>query len=199
MIEGTKEVLRRGVAIKRYLLYSSIERIPFYLNVIYIPLYAVAVKGADAYTLGGMATAALLVPLILAIPSGKLADRYGRKKVVYLCVLLFCISPLLLAVAPEGNSLLLIVAGVFQGFYMLGMVTGNAIRAEIVPISLLGSWGGILGFFGGIVGMIVPVTAGYIWSTVNPQGVLILIAGGALIGAAVLTTVPESLNMAREI
>jgi hypothetical protein len=47
--------------------------------------------------------------------------------------------------------------------------------------------------------MIVPVTAGYIWSTISPQSVLLLIAGGAIIGAAVLTTIPESLNMAREI
>lgn len=199
MVEGVKEVLKRGVAVKRYLLYSSIERIPFYLNAIYIPLYAVSVKGADAYTLGGMATAALLVPLILAIPSGKLADRFGRKKVVYLCVPLFCLSLVLLAIAPEGNSFMLIVAGIFQGFYMLGMVTGNAIRAEIVPISLLGSWGGMLGVFAGVVGMIVPVTAGYIWASFSPIGVLLLIAGGAIIGAAVLTTVPETLNLTREI
>lgn len=197
--EGIKEVQRRGVAVKRYLLYSSIERIPFYLNTIYLPLYAVSVKGADAFTLGGMATAALLVPLLLAIPAGKLADMYGRKKVVILCAPLFCLSLVLIAIAPVGDSLMLIASGVFQGFYMLGMVTGNAIRAEIVPISLLGSWGGILGVFGGIVGIIIPVTAGYIWNTVNPLGVLVLIAGGAIAGAAVLITVPESLNMTREI
>ncbi len=97
------------------------------------------------------------------------------------------------------SARILITAGIFQGFYMLGLVTGNAIRAEIVPISLLGSWGGILGFFGGIVGIIIPVTAGYIWNTISPQSVLLLIAGGAIIGILVLTTVPESLNMAREI
>ena len=199
MVEGIREVLRRGIAVKRYILYSSIERVPFYLNSIYLPLYAAKVKGADAYTLGGMATAALLVPLILSIPSGKLADRFGRKKVVYLCVPLFLLSLVFLAIAPEGNSFMLIAAGVFQGFYMLGMVTGNAIRAEIVPISLLGSWGGLLGLFGGVVGMIVPITAGYIWSASSPLGVLILIFGATILGAAVLTTVPETLKMTREI
>lgn len=199
MVEGVREVLRKGVAVKRFLLYQSILTIPFYLNAIYIPLYAAQVKGADAFTLGGMATAALLVPLLLSIPSGKLADRFGRKKVVYLCLPLYGLSLGLLTIAPEGNSLVLIAAGVFQGFYMLGMVTGNAMRAEIVPISLLGSWGGLLGLFGGIVGIIVPVSAGFIWNALSPLSVLLLLVASVVVGGLVLTTMPETLRMKREI
>jgi MFS family permease len=199
MIDGVKEVLTKGTAVKRFLLYQSILTVPFYLNSIYIPLYAAEVKKADAYTLGGMATAALLVPLILSIPSGKLADMWGRKKVVYMCIPLYCLSLVLLAIAPEGNSVMLIASGVFQGFYMLGMVTGNAIRAEIVPISLLGSWGGLLGLFGGVVGIIVPITAGYIWNMISPLSVLLLLICSAIVGGAVLTTMPETLKMERKI
>jgi MFS family permease len=199
MIEGVREVLSKGVAVKRFLLYQSILTVPFYLNAIYIPLYAAQVKKADAFTLGGMATAALLVPLILSIPSGKLADRFGRKKVVYLCLPLYCLSLVLLALAPEGTSWMLIASGVFQGFYMLGMVTGNAMRAEIVPISLLGSWGGLLGLFGGIVGIIVPISAGFIWNAVSPLSVLLLLVASTIVGGAVLTTMPETLRMKREI
>jgi MFS family permease len=199
MIEGIREVLSKGVAVKRFLLYQSILTVPFYLNAIYIPLYAAQVKKADAFTLGGMATAALLVPLILSIPSGKLADRFGRKKVVYLCLPLYCLSLVLLALAPEGASWMLIASGVFQGFYMLGMVTGNAMRAEIVPISLLGSWGGLLGLFGGIVGIIVPISAGFIWNAVSPLSVLLLLVASTIVGGAVLTTMPETLRMKREI
>ncbi|MGD0803742.1 MAG: MFS transporter [Candidatus Bathyarchaeia archaeon] len=199
LLEGLKEVLEKGVAVKRFLLYQSIFMVPFYLNVIYIPLYAAQVKNADAFTLGGMATAALLVPLILSIPSGKLADRFGRKKVIYLCIPLYCLSLVLLATAPVGNSLMLIAAGVFQGFYVLGSVTGNAIRAEIVPISLLGSWGGLLGLFGGFVGIIVPITAGFIWGAVSPLSVLLLLVASTIIAGAVLITVPESLKLEREI
>jgi MFS family permease len=199
MIEGVKEVLKRGVAVKRFLLYNSILITPFYLNAIYLPLYAAQVKNADAFTLGGMATAALLVPLILSIPSGKLADRYGRKRVVYLCLPLYCLSLILLALAPEGGSIMLIVSGVFQGFYMLGMVTANAIRAELVPISLLGSWGGLLGLFGGIVGIIVPISAGFLWNAINPLSVLLLLIASAALAAVVLSTMPETLKMKREI
>jgi len=199
MFEGVREVLSKGVAVKRFLLYQSIMTVPFFLNAIYIPLYAAEVKGADAFTLGGMATAALLVPLILSIPSGKLADRFGRKKVVYLCLPLYCLSLILLAIAPVGESWMLIASGVFQGFYMLGMVTGNAMRAEIVPISLLGSWGGLLGLFGGIVGIVVPVSAGWIWNVAGPASVLTLLIASTVVGGAVLTTMPETLKMKREI
>ena len=94
---------------------------------------------------------------------------------------------------------MLILAGVFQGFYMLGMVTGNAMRAEIVPISLLGSWGGLLGLFGGIVGIIVPISAGFIWNAISPVSVLMLLVVATIVAGAVLTSMPETLKMKREI
>ena len=94
---------------------------------------------------------------------------------------------------------MLILSGIFQGFYMLGMVTANAIRAELVPISLLGSWGGLLGLFGGIVGIIVPISAGFLWNAINPLSVLLLLITSSVLGAAVLSTVPETLKMKREI
>ena len=199
MIEGVKEVLRKGIAIKRYLLYNSILIIPFYLNAIYIPLYAAQVKKADAFTLGSMATAALLIPLILSIPFGKLADRYGRKRVIYLCLPLYCLSLVLLALSPEGGSIMLIASGVFQGFYMLERVTTNAIRAELVPISLLGSWSGLIGLFMGIVGIIVPISAGFLWNAINPLSVLLLLIASTVLAAVALSTIPESLKIKRVI
>jgi MFS family permease len=199
MLDGVREVFKQGVSVKRFLFYQSIFMIPLYLNTIYIPLYAAQVKGADAFTLGGMATAALLVPLILSIPSGRLADRIGRKKVVFLCMPLYCLSLLLLAVAPVGNSFMLIAAGVFQGFYTLGMVTGNAIRAEIVPISLLGSWGGVLGLFGGIIGVVVPLVAGYMWRMLSPLSVILILIVSVVVAAIGLSAMPETLKMERKI
>jgi Na+/melibiose symporter-like transporter len=192
---GIQEVLSKGIAVKRFLLYQSVMSTPFYLNAIYIPLYASQVKGADAFTLGGMATASLLVPLILSIPSGRLADRFGRKKVVYLCLPLYCASLVILAFAPVGNSLLLLLSGVFQGFYMLGMVTGNAMRAELVPISLLGSWSGLLGLFGGVVGIIVPISAGVLWNSIQPTSVLVFLIAATALGGVVLTSIPETLRL----
>ena len=192
---GIREVMAKVVAVKRFLLYQSVMTVPFYLNAIYIPLYASQVKGADAFTLGGMATASLLVPLILSVPSGRLADIFGRKRVVYLCIPLYCASLVILALAPVGNSVMIILAGIFQGFYMLGMVTGNAMRAELVPISLLGSWSGLLGLFGGVVCIIVPISAGVLWNSIQPTAVLLFLIASSAIGGVVLTSIPETLKL----
>ncbi len=193
--DGIREVLKKGVAVKRFLLYQSIQMVPFYLNAIYIPLYAAQVKKADPFTIGGMATASLLVPLLLSIPVGRLADRFGRKRMVFLCMPLYALSLVLLAIAPVGGSLMLILAGVFQGFYTLGIVTGNAMRAELVPISLLGSWSGLLGLFSGVVGIIVPISAGLLWNVVNPTSVLLMLIASTVLAGGALATIPETLNL----
>ena len=195
IIGNVREVMVKGVSVKRFLLYQSIMSVPFYLNAIYIPLYATQVKNADPFTLGGMATASLLVPLILSIPSGRLADKFGRKKVIYLCLPLYCASLVILALAPVGNSPMLLLAGIFQGFYMLGIVIGNAIRAELVPIALLGSWSGLLGLFGGIVGIVVPISAGLLWNAINPTSVLSFLLSATAVGGLVLTVIPETLKL----
>jgi MFS family permease len=169
--------------------------VPFYLNAIYIPLYAAQVKGADPFTIGGMATASLLVPLLLSIPVGRLADRFGRKKIVFLCMPLYALSLVLLAIAPVGGSFILLLAGVFQGFYTLGIVTGNAMRAELVPINLLGSWSGLLGLFGGVVGIIVPTSAGLLWNYISPTSVLLLLIVSTALSGGALATIPETLNL----
>ncbi len=194
-----REVMTKGVAVKRFLLYQSLGMVPLYLNAIYIPLYAAQVKRADTFTLGGMATASLLVPLILSVPSGRLADKFGRKVVVLSCLPLYCLSLVVLYYAPEAGTIPLIVAGTLQGFYTLGIVTGNAIRAEIVPIGLLGSWSGLLGLFGGVVGIIIPVSAGLLWNALSPAYVIAILVTSQLAASAVLLTVPESLRLKREV
>jgi len=198
MLGRVREVMSKGVAVKRFLLYQSLGIVPLYLNAIYVPLYAAQVKGADTFTLGGMATASLLVPLILSVPSGKLANKFGRKVVVLSCLPLYCLSLVVLYLAPVAGAVPLMAAGVFQGFYTLGIVTGNAIRAEIVPIGLLGSWSGLLGLFGGIVGIIVPISAGLLWNVLSPSYVIAVLVVSQLAASAVLLTVPESLGLKRE-
>jgi MFS family permease len=46
----------------------------------FMPLFAHQIIGADEFILGALGTARFFVPFILAIPTGRLADRWGRKK-----------------------------------------------------------------------------------------------------------------------
>jgi hypothetical protein len=75
------------------------------------------------------------------------------------------------------------------------MVTGNAMRAELVPISLLGSWSGLLGLFGGVVGIIVPISAGILWNSIQPTSVLVFLLAATALGGIVLTSIPETLKL----
>ena len=157
-----REILVRGKNVKRWILYRALSNMSWFVSLIYLPLFVVEVKGADQFLLGGMATASMMLPLLLSIPMGKLADTIGRKKVIYIVTPLYSLSILLLIYAT--NSTILLISGFLQGFFMLGWVTQGAISQELVPTSLLGTWWGILSLLTGVISVLGPIIGGFIWS-----------------------------------
>lgn len=194
-VDGIREVLTEGTMVKRWILYVCLSTIPFFVIPVYRPLFAAEVKQADQFVLGGLATASMVLPLLLSIAIGRLADTTGRKKVIYITTPMHCLSLLLLVYAP--NSTILLASGVLQGFYMLGAVTQGAMTVELVPASLLGRWYGILGLFRGIISMLSPSIGGVIWSTVGPAHVFFFLVSTELLKMVVLATVPETLRRQR--
>ena len=95
-------------------------------------VYAHEVKGADAVVLGAMAAAAAAGSIVLAVPLGRLADRIGRKRVLYLTIPLFCLSCLVLVWAP-GPAAFLVAAGALQSFFYIGGPIAAAMERELVP------------------------------------------------------------------
>jgi hypothetical protein len=59
--------------------------------------------------------------------------------------------------------------------------------------------GDLRGLFGGIVGIIVSISAGFIWKAISPVSVYMLLVAATIVAGAVLTTMPETLKMKREI
>ncbi len=192
LIEGIRDVLRLGGTIRRWIIYICLATVPQFVTTAYLPLFAAEIKGADQYILSGIATASTIMPLLFSIPTGRLADTFGRKKVVYVLTPIYISSLFLLIFAP--NSTFLLLSGVLQGVFMLGAVTQGAITAELVPASLLGRWYGILGVFRGIVSIVAPLIAGLIWSTVGPAYVFLLIIITEVLKIALLITIPETLE-----
>jgi EmrB/QacA subfamily drug resistance transporter len=78
----------------------------------------------DAITLSWVATANLLASAAFLVPFGKLADIFGRKKIYISGIIVYSLSSLISAVAP--NEIILIVARAIQG---LGgaMIFGTAV------------------------------------------------------------------------
>lgn len=171
--ENMREILVKGKNVKKWIVYRALSNVSWFLSLVYLPLFVVEVKGADQFVLGGMATTSMIVPLLLSIPMGRLADTIGRKKVIYTVTPLYIISILLLIYAP--NTIILLISSFLQGFLMLGLVTQGAITQELVPPPLIGTWWGILSLLSGIMRVLGPIIGGFIWSFLGPVYVFIFI------------------------
>ena len=156
-------------------------------------VFANEIKGADQFVLGAMVTASALVPLFLGVFLGRLADKIGRKKVMYLSMPFVWASNLLLIFAP--NPAFLIVAGALQGFFMIGGLPSRAMARELVPPEQMGRWLGILNFCSMLFSASAVYLAGVIWDNIGPEYVfLTIIATDILIRIPLLTGMPETLR-----
>ena len=143
--------------------------------------------------LGGMATAATATYLLFGIPMGRLADRIGRKRVIYLATPLWYISNLLLVFSTSSTTL--VMAGALQSFYFISSIVTSSMTLELVPVAQMGRWSGLIGFFRGLVAVPAPLIGGLVWRNVGPAYVfLIPILVDLFLRIPLLTTIPETLD-----
>jgi MFS family permease len=193
VIKDIKEIFKRGRMVKRWILYYALSSFAFSITYLagFVALYANVVKHADQYVLGIMASTLMIVPLTLSIVVGKLADTFGRKRILFVTIPIYCLSLLILIGAK--NSTTLIISSVLQGFLILNLTTEGAIAVELVPVNLLGKWMGMLYFIYGCIGIIAPVIAGYLWSLISPAAIFFFLIGTELMLIPLLMTMPETL------
>ena len=140
-----------------------------------------------------MATATVVARLFSGIPLGRLADRIGRKRVIYLLTPFWYASNLLLAFSTGPISLILYA--VLQVFYTISTGITGAMTMELVPVEQQGRWSGLLGLFTGLVTIPAPIIGGLIWRELGPVYVfLIPIALDLLLRVPLLSTVPDTLR-----
>jgi len=101
ILSSFMQVFQQGPDVVRLLLVMGLMELPWVIAQPFMPVYAYDVKGANEFLLGGIAMTSILVPMVASIPLGRLADRYGRKR------LLFAIAPL-----SNAANLFLILAPV---------------------------------------------------------------------------------------
>ncbi|MFC1984751.1 MFS transporter [Chloroflexota bacterium] len=187
-------IFKQGHNLKRWLLITCVGDLPFFVLLPFVQPFAHEVKGADQYILGAMVTAFAVVPLVLGIPLGRLADKIGRKRVVYLTMPLVWAFILMLIWAPSPGFL--IWAGVLQGFIFISIVVMGAVTFELVPADQMGRWMGIVQFFRMILSAGAIYLAGVVWDNIGPQylflGVIVL---DLLIRIPLLIGMPETLGL----
>lgn len=192
-LQDFAEVFRRGTATKRWLLFLSLRMFTSTIITTFMYPFAHEMKGADPFIIGGFTTAMILTEAIFATPFGRLTDRIGRKKMVFLLTPMFSLANIVLVFAPSPHWLLL--AGFLMGFRMLSLFAIGSMTPELVPRECIGRWRGLIGLFTGLVSIPAPIIGGYIWAHLGPAWVFIIpTLIDLLVRLPLIHTVPETLH-----
>jgi len=165
----------------------------------FMPIYAYEFKNANEFVLGGIAMTSTLVPMVASIPLGRLADRHGRKKLLFAIAPLAYIANLALIWAPTtgiASSFFLLFYGLLFGFNSIGMALASSMAAEIMPREQMGRWIGVVGLFKGLLSIPAPILGGLIWEQIGPQYVfLAAIAIDVCVRLPLLALIQETLHL----
>ena len=188
------EVLKEGQHLKRWLIISVFNSVPMAMVFPFSQVFAHEIKGADPFILGAMVTGSALASIVFAIPLGRLADKVGRKRVLYLTMPLFWLSNLMLI--GSTTSAFLLIAGILQGFYHIGAPITAAMERELVPPEHMGRWLGIVRFSRMLLNALIAFLSGMIWDRIGPQYVFLgFIALDLIVRTPLLIRMPETLRL----
>ena len=189
------EIIKNNISARKYILISAIGALPQAMLIPYYSVYAAERKLALPAVLAAMITAQALASTVLGYPVGILADKYGRKKVLYVLVPAVWLSIALLVLAPVHNSFLLVLSGFLMGFLEIGQPLFAAVQREIVNPKVMGIWIGTTKFTNAIFSAVMAVVAGSVYDHLGPVWTFaIFIACDALIRMPLLISIPETLG-----
>ena len=191
---GFSEILRGRPVLIRVLAMLALMEVPWAMVRPYLPLFAHQCKGAAELQLAGIAVTISIAPLLFALPIGRMADRYGRKRLLFFIAPVSYLSSALLI--GSTGPLMLYMAGLCFGFYSIATALGAAMASEIVPKEQMGRWIGLIGLIRGLVSVPAPLVGGVIWEHVGPQYVFILaVLLDAALRLPLLASIRETLDL----
>ncbi len=200
-LKQSYEILKSNKNARKWIFISAVGSLPNSVVIPFIYVFAAEHKLAAPAIVAAMVTCQAVTSTILGYPVGILADKYGRKKVLFVLVPLVWLSLILLMTAPVKTSLFLILAGFLLGFQDIGQPLFGAVNREIVNPGVMGVWLGTTQFTNAIVGAIMASVAGIVYDRVGPIWTfMIFIICDVLIRMPLFSTIPETLGneVARE-
>jgi len=160
--------------------------------VAFYSIYYVEVKGADPLVIGAMGTMSTLGALLFLIPFGRLADKHGRKRIIYLTRPFYYVSLILAIFAPSPQYL--IVASFLGSLQTVSMLMEITMEHELVPEDQRGRWGGFLFFFMALAGIAGPILVGGLWDSFNRELLLLTPIIADFPFLAILPTITDTLH-----
>jgi MFS family permease len=192
-VEEFKQLFAGQQVLRRWVVVSALTWLPMAMTSPFLQLYAYQVKDANQYLLGVMTTTTILTRLVFGIPLGRLADKIGRKKVIFLITPLWYAANLLLVFSTNATTLILSAS--LQTFYAISSGVTSAMTMELVPLEKAGKWSGALGLFRGLIAIPAPAIGGLVWRKLGPLYVfLIPLVIDLFLRIPLLTTIPETLK-----
>jgi MFS family permease len=202
VLSGFREVFKQGRDVTSLMVVMGLMELPWTISEPFMPVYAHEFKGANEFVLGGIGVAAALIPMVASIPLGRLADRHGRKKLLFAIAPLAYVGNLFLIFAPAsgvGAPICLLTYGLLFGFNSIGMALASSMAAEIMPWEQMGRWIGVVGLFRGLLSIPAPTLGGWIWEYIGPQYVFLAAIGIDLcVRLPLLASIRETLHLTRE-
>ncbi|MBN1683276.1 MFS transporter [Candidatus Bathyarchaeota archaeon] len=187
------EIFTKGIAVKRWLLFQSINMFTTIMLFTFRYPYIYEIKGATQYVIGGTATAMLIAEVLFSTVIGRMADRIGRKKAFYILIPIFSAANIVLILASSSEWIIL--SGFLMGFRTIASFSYGSMTPELVPPEFIGRWRGLIGLFTGLVSIPAPIIGGFIWENFGPEWVFISVTViDLLVRTPLLITVPETLN-----
>lgn len=127
LFEGYQRLFKTESHLKYWLLIRLFRGGSMTLMRVFAPLWIVNIKGATAIVLGTLSALSTICGLLIQVPVGKLADKFGRKKIFILFSTFHCIGLIILIFAPTYEWLMLAsVLGIGVGGLEGGGVGGAA-------------------------------------------------------------------------
>lgn len=202
ILSGFVQVFKQSRDAVPLMVVIGLMELPWSIAMPFMPVYAHDFKGANEFVLAGIAIASTLVPMVASIPLGRLADRHGRKKLLFAIAPLAYAGNLFLVFGPAsgvGASMSLLTYGLLFGFNSIGIALASSMAAEIMPQEHMGRWIGVIGLFRGVLSIPAPIVGGLIWEHIGPQYVfLAAIAIDICLRLPLLALVKETLYLSRE-
>jgi MFS transporter, DHA1 family, multidrug resistance protein len=111
---------------------------------------------------------------------GPVLDRFGRKKPIYIGLLIFILSTLGCALAHQVQTL--VTLRLFQAIGgCAGMVAGRAMVRDVFPVEENARIFSLLMLVIGVSPIVAPTVGGYVSTTIGWQYVFVILAGIALV------------------